>query len=79
MNYTSIQISHETKEKLASLKVSPRETYDEVLNNLMGLIPEGDDEGKYTKDFRAGLLRAKLQISRGQTIPHEKLMKRLGL
>lgn len=79
MAYTSIQISPKTKEKLASLKGSSRQTYDDVLSMLLELVPEGDEEGNYTSDFRAGLLRAKIQIARGQTISHERLMKKLGL
>ena len=42
---TTIQLSQETRAKLSRLKASPRETYEEVLNKLLALIPEGDEDG----------------------------------
>jgi hypothetical protein len=77
--YTSIQLLPQTRHKLAQLKTSGRETYDDVLNKLMMLIPEGDDEGKYTEEFRIGLLNAKLDLMRGNVISHAEVKKRLGL
>ena len=77
--YTSIQLLPATRVRLANLKSSGRETYDEILNKLMTLVPEGDDEGKYTEEFRVGLLNAKLDLIRGNTISHEEAKKRLGL
>ena len=79
MGITSIQIDARTRERLASLKSSPRETYDELLNKLFALIPEGDDEGRYTHAFRVGLLEARLDIRQGRTLRHEDVKKRLGL
>ena len=32
---TSIQIEHKTLEKLKKLRITKRETYDEILNRLM--------------------------------------------
>lgn len=63
---------------LASLKTA-RETYDDLLRKLISLIPEGDDEGKFTDAFRMGLLNARLDTIQGRTISHEELKKRLGL
>jgi len=77
--YTTIQISQETREKLAKLKAYGRESYDELLNELIELVPAGDEEGKYTDDFRAGLLRARLDLIRGRTIPLSQVKKSLGL
>jgi len=37
------------------------------------------EEGEYTDDLRAGLLRARIDIAEGRTITHEELKKRLGL
>ncbi len=79
MTYTSIQILPETREKLAKLKESQRQTYDEILNKLMELIPTGDDEGKYKDSFRLSLLNAKLELKRGETIPHKEVKRSLGL
>lgn len=75
---TTIQLSHGTRNKLARLKASPRETYEEVLSKLLALVPEGDDEGPYTQAFRVGLLSARLDLKEGRVIEHERVKKRLG-
>lgn len=79
MGYTTIQIFPETRVRLAQLKSSERETYDQLLNKLLQLVPEGDEEGKYTEEFRIGLLNAKLDLKQGRVIPHETLKRKLGL
>lgn len=76
---TTIQISPSTRGRLAALKSSPRETYDELLNKLLSLVPQGDDEGLYTDSFRMGLLSARLDIREGRLSDHELVKKRLGL
>jgi hypothetical protein len=76
---TTIQLSPETRSRLAELKGSPRETYDEVVNKLLGLVPSGDEEGPYTQAFRVSLLNARLEIHAGRTIDHAQLKRRLGL
>ena len=76
---TTIQVSEETRERLARLKSSPRETYDELLGKLLALVPEGDEEGPYTEAFRVGLLNARLDIKEGRLTPHGEVKKRLGL
>jgi hypothetical protein len=76
---TTIQVSPATRERLAALKSSPRESYDELLNKLLTLIPTGDEEGNYTDAFQMGLLSARLDVRAGRTIHHSELKKRLGL
>ena len=76
---TSIQIETNTREKLARLKATPRETYDDLLNKFISLIPEGDEEGQYTDTFRIGLLNARLDIRAGRTLNHALLKQRLGI
>ena len=76
---TTIQVSPSTRQELAALKSAPRETYDELLNKLMALIPKGDDEGVYADSFRIGLRNARLDLRAGRAIPHEQLKRRLGL
>lgn len=76
---TTIQVSSATRERLSRLKSSARETYDEVLNRLLALIPEGDEEGTYTEAFRVGLLNARLDVKKGRLTDHEAVKKRLGL
>ena len=76
---TTIQLSPETRERLAELKQSPRETYDELLNKLLDLVPKGDEEGEYRAAFRVGLLNARLDIRAGRTLGHDELKRRLNL
>ena len=75
---TTIQVSQETRERLARLKASPRETYDELLGKLLALIPEGDDEGRYTDAFRVGLLNARLDMREGRLTHLRQVKKRLA-
>lgn len=76
---TTIQLAPQTRERLARLKQSPRETYDEILNKLLDLVPTGDEEGPYRAAFRVGLLNARLDIRAGRTVGHEELKRRLNL
>lgn len=79
MNYTTIQISRTTREKLNKLRAYKRATYDEILNALMSLIPEGDEEGKYTEEFRASLLRSLLDVNNKKTYSPAEVKERLGI
>ena len=79
MAYTSIQIQPKTREKLSELKFGPRETYDELINKLLALVPAGNDEGEYTDEFRVGLLNARLESLHGKGISHEQAKKIMGL
>lgn len=79
MTTTSIQIDSKTRAKLARLKSSSRETYDELLNKLLSLIPEGDEEGKYSDEFRAKLLNARMDTAAGRVYSTDEVKRRLGL
>lgn len=79
MSATTIQVTSATREKLAKLKASSRETYDELINKLMALVPEGDEEGRYAQAFRLGLLQARLDIKEGRILTHKEAKRRLGL
>jgi len=76
---TTIQVTPETRDRLAALKSTSRETYDELLNKLLALVPQGDDEGRYSDAFRMGLLSARLDIRAGRLTDHEQVKKRFGL
>ena len=79
MAYTTIQIDVATRERLASMRSYSRETYDELLNTLLELVPSGDDEGKYTPEFRASLVRGMSDIRNGRTHSSGDVRKILGL
>ena len=79
MAYTTIQIDVATRERLAGMRSYGRETYDELLNTLLELVPSGDDEGKYTPEFRASLMRGMSDIRNGRTHSAGDVRKILGL
>lgn len=79
MDMTTIQINKTTRERLGELRIYKKATYDEIIEALIGLVPEGDDEGKYTAEFRASLLRGLLDIKHGRTYSHEETKRRLGV
>jgi hypothetical protein len=76
---TTIQVSPATRERLAALKSSRRETYDELLNKLLALVPFGDEEGTYSDAFRMGLLSAKLDLRSGRIVDHSQVKTQFGL
>ncbi len=76
---TTIHLTKETRNRLAHLKANPRETYEEVVNRLLSLVPEGDDEGLYTQAFRVGLLDAMIEAREGRLAEHSQVKRRLGL
>jgi DNA-binding TFAR19-related protein (PDSD5 family) len=77
--HTTIQLEKRTRERLNKLRIYKRATYDEIINALIDIIPEGDDEGRYNSDFRASLLRGLLDIKNGRTYSAEEVRKKLGL
>ena len=56
-----------------------REAFDEVVSKLLALVPEGDEEGKYSDKFRAGLLDALFDANQGEYVSLGGLKKGLGL
>lgn len=77
--YTTIQINKITREKLNNLKPYRKATYDEIIEALIDLIPDGDDEGKYTPEFKASLLRGLLDIKHGRIHSHGEIKKLVGV
>ena len=79
MSYTTIQINEETRKRLAKLKNNMKGTYDEILNVLLDLVPSEDDEGEYSDEFKASLMRALLDIKHGRTYSSKDIREKLGL
>ena len=50
-----------------------------MITKLLSLVPEGDEEGRYTNAFRVGLLQARLDVKEGRVLSHEEVKRRLGL
>ena len=78
MAVTTIQLRSATRQRLAKLKIHGRESYDDLLNRLLAMVPEGDEEGSYTDAFRLGLLEARSDIRHGRLAEHNAVKKRLG-
>jgi hypothetical protein len=78
MDYTPVQISRSTREKLNGLRAHKRMTYDELLNALMSLIPEGDEEGVYSEDFGASLLGSFLEVKEKKIYTTDEVKKIIG-
>ena len=79
LSSTTIRLETSTKKGLESLKEHRRETFDDVIEKLLALVPEGDEEGKYSDEFRAGLLEAHFDAKQGKYVSLNKLKKDIGL
>ena len=66
---TTIRISREVKKSLDKMKIHPRETY----NDIIELLLEDDREVNAKTKKEIALARKE------KGIPHEEVMKRLGL
>ena len=74
MEKTTIQISHKTLERLKSLKRYGRESYEDIVNNL---IDETEEE--LTSEEIEGIKEALEQVKRGEVYPIEKVAKELDI
>ncbi|MFH1307155.1 MAG: hypothetical protein ABIH83_05900 [Candidatus Micrarchaeota archaeon] len=79
MGYTTIQISKETRVKLSKLRKYSRQTYDEIINSLLDLVPDGDGEGKYKHSFRTSIIKGMSDVKKGRTRTLDDTIKDLGI
>lgn len=75
MEKTTIQINFETLEKLKSLKNIERQSYDEVLNNLIDNCEEESLSEEEINEIQKGLE----DIKRGRVYPIESVARELGI
>ncbi len=73
MTISTIQIKEETKKTLQSMKLHPRETYEEVIERML------EDLRKLSKETIADIEEARKEIESGRFVTHEQLKKDLGL
>ena len=73
MTASTIQIKEETKKTLQSMKLHPRETYEEVIERLI------EDLSELNEETKAEIEEARKEIASGKFITHEQLKKDLGL
>ena len=72
---TTVQISQETLNRLKALKKYERESYEEVLNNLI----DEAEEDYLTKEEIEEIQEGLEQIKRGEVYPIEQVAKELGI
>ena len=72
MATTTIQVSKEMREALETLKLHPRETYEEVLERLLEDLRELNEETKREIE------RAIREIKAGKYRTHEQLKTEMG-
>ena len=75
MEKTTIQINFETLERLKSLKNMERQSYDEVLNNLLDNCEEESLTEEEINEIQKGLE----DIKRGRVYPIESVARELGI
>ena len=73
MTISTIQVKEETKKRLQSMKLYPRETYEEVIERLIEDLSELNDETK------ADIEEARKEMASGKFVTHEQVKKDLGL
>ncbi|MGC8547196.1 MAG: DUF7557 family protein [Thermoplasmata archaeon] len=69
MAISTIQVKEETKKKLQSMKLYPRETYEEVIERIIEDLSELNDKTKMEIE------QARKDIKSGKYVTHEQLKK----
>ena len=70
---TTIQIKEETKKTLQSMKLHPRETYEDVIDRLI------EDLSELSLQTKTEIEEARKDIEAGKFVTHEQLKKDLDL
>ena len=75
MEKTTIQISNETLERLKTLKNSERQSYDELLNNIIDNCEDENLSDEEIEDIKIALENVK----RGKVKPIEQVAREIGI
>ena len=75
MEKTTIQVNLETLERLKALKSMERQSYDEVLNNLIDNCEEESLSEEEIEDIKIALENVK----RGKVKPIEQVAREIGI
>jgi predicted transcriptional regulator len=76
MEKTTIQVNTQTLERLKSLRVMERQSYDDVLNNLMD---NSEEDEVLTQEEIDSINRGLEDIKMGRTVPFEQVLKERGI
>ncbi len=75
MEKTTIQISHETLNRMKNLKSHERQSYDELLNGIFDNVEDEELSEQEIKEIQESLE----DVKRGRTKPIEQVAKELGI
>ncbi len=70
---TTIQVSQELQKTLAKRKLYDRESYEEVIWDLL------EDTMELTEEAKKEIEQARAEIKSGKSYTHEQVKKKLGL
>jgi predicted transcriptional regulator len=70
---TTIQISNELKDLLAARKLHERDTFEEVIFDLI------EDTMELSEETKRNIAEAEKDIKAGRVLTHEQVKKELGL
>ena len=70
---TTIQVKEETKKTLQTMKLHPRETFEEVIERLI------EDLSELNNETKREIEEARKEIEAGKFVTHKQLKKDLGL
>ena len=70
---TTIQVSKELQKTLAKRKLYDRESYEEVIWDLL------EDTMELTEEAKKEIEQARAEIKSGKSYTHEQVKKKLGL
>ncbi|MCL5783436.1 MAG: hypothetical protein M1476_05960 [Candidatus Thermoplasmatota archaeon] len=73
MTISTIQIKEETKKTLQSMKLHPRETYEEVIERMI------EDLSELNEETREEIEEAGKEVESGKFVTHQQLKKDLDL
>ena len=75
----TVTVTGTTRDRIRRLKSAPGEKDDQVIRKLLALLPDGDEEGRYTDAFLSGLFSSRLDVKHGRLLGHAKVKARLNL
>ena len=68
---TTIQVSKELLEKLAKMKISSKESYENVIWDLM------EDRMEFSEQTKKNIEKSRIEIEEGKTTSLENIKKRM--
>ena len=75
---TSIQVSKRSKEAWRKMKNHPQESFEDMINRVLGILHEDDSELLTEADILE-IKRSLQDVRSGGYVTHEKLKKKYGL